>query len=123
MVILALIANFILVPLFTFGLLWVFHVPEGVRIGLLLLSIGGGAPFIPKIVAVAKGKVPSAIGLMLLLLIVTIFFMPVAVPRIFPGASESAWDIAKSLLFTMLLPLAVALFVKARFSDIAGRQM
>jgi len=121
MVILSVIANFIVVPLFTFALLWVFHVPEGVRIGLLLLSIGGGAPFIPIIVQVAKGKVPGAIGLMLLLLVITIFFMPLAVPIIFPGASASVWDIAKSLIFTMLLPLTLALFFKARFSDIAAR--
>ncbi len=121
MVILSIIANFIVVPLFTFGLLWAFHVPEGVRIGLLLLSIGGGAPFIPKIVEVAKGNVPDAIGLMLLLLIVTIFFMPFAVPVLFPGSSVSAWNIARSLIFTMLLPLILGLFVKARFSTITKR--
>jgi len=117
----SIVANFIVVPLFAFGLLWLLQVPEGVRIGLLLLAICGGAPFIPKIVEVAKGKVPGAIGLMLLLLLITIFFMPFAIPMIFPGVSESAWDISKSLIFTMLLPLILALFVKARFSDIAGR--
>ncbi len=121
MVFFSLVSNFIVVPLFAFALLWAFDVPEGVRIGLLLLSIGGGAPFIPKIIEVAKGNVPDAIGLMLLLLVATIIFMPLAVPMIFPGVSESAWDIAKSLIFTMLLPLTLGLFVKACFSDIAGR--
>ncbi len=121
MVILSLIANFIIVPLFAFGLLWAFAVPEGIRIGILLLSIGGGAPFIPKIVELAKCNVAGAVGLMLLLLIVTIFFMPVAVPMIFAGASVSSWAIAKSLILSMLVPLILALFIKARFSDIAGR--
>ncbi len=121
MVILSAIANFVIVPLFAFGLVWVFPVSEGVRIGIILLSIGGGAPFIPKIVETAKGNIAGAVGLMLLLLIVTMFFMPIVVPLIFPGASVSSWDIAKLLLFSMLIPLVLALFVKARFSDIAKR--
>ena len=121
MVSLALIGNFIIVPLFAFGLVWLIPVSEGVRIGILLLSIGGGAPFIPMIVATAKGYVAGAIGLMLLLLIVTIFFMPIAAPFIFSGVSVSSWDIAKSLIFIMLLPLVLALFVRANFLEIAIR--
>ena len=121
MVILSVIANFVIVPLFAFGIVWVLPVSEGVRIGIILLSIGGGAPFIPKIVETAKGRVGGAVGLMLLLLIVTIFFMPIVVPLIFSDASVSSWNIAKSLIFSMLIPLVLALFVKARFSDIAVR--
>ena len=121
MVILALIANFVIVPLFAFGVVWILPVSEGVRIGIILLSLGGGAPFIPKVVETAKVAVGGAIGLMLLLLIATILFMPVAVPLIFSDASVSAWNIAKSLIFTMVVPLALALFVKARFPDIAAR--
>ena len=119
MVILALIANFVLVPLFALGLVSVLPVSEGVRTGIILLSIGGGAPFIPRIVETAKARVGGAIGLMLLLLIVTIIFMPVVVPLVFPGASVSPWSIANSLIFIMLIPLVLALFVKARFPDIA----
>jgi len=121
MVILALIANFLIVPVFALGLVRVLPVSEGVRTGIILLSLGGGAPFIPMIVKTAKGRVGGAIGLMLLLLVVTIFFMPIVAPLIFPGASVSLWDIAKSLVSIMLIPLVIALFVKARFSDIAVR--
>ena len=121
MVILSVIANFVIVPLFAFGIVWVLPVSEGVRIGIILLSVGGGAPFLPKIVETAKGRVGGAVGLMLLLLIVTIFFMPIVVPLIVSDASVSSWNIAKSLIFSMLIPLVLALFVKARFSDIAVR--
>lgn len=119
MVILSVIANFVVVPLFALGMVWVFPVSEGVRIGILLLSIGGGAPFIPKIVETAKGNIAGAVGLMLLLLIVTMFFMPIVVPLMFPGAAVSSWDIAKLLIFSMLIPLSLALFIMARFSDFA----
>ena len=121
MVMLSLIANFILVPLFAFGIVRILPVSEGVRIGIILLAVSGGAPFIPKIVETAKGRVGGAVGLMLLLLIITIILMPLVVPLIFHGASISSWNIAKTLIYSMLIPLFIALFVKARFSDIAIR--
>ena len=121
MVILSVIANFVAVPLFALGLVWMLPVSEGVRIGILLLSIGGGAPFIPKIVETAKGNIAAAVGLMLLLLVVTMLFMPLIVPLMFPGAAVSSWDIAKLLSYSTLIPLANALFFSARFSDIAKR--
>ncbi len=57
MVILSVIANFVVVPLFALAMVGLLPVSEGVRIGILLLSVGGGAPFIPTIVKVAHGKV------------------------------------------------------------------
>ena len=121
MVFLATITNFVIVPLFALGLVLLLPVSEGVRIGIILLSLGGGAAFIPKIVETAKGNVAGAIGLMVLLLIISIFYMPVVTPLILTETSVSPWDIAKPLIFTMLVPLAIALFVNARFSDIAAR--
>ena len=117
----ALIANFIIVPLFALGIVEWIPVPEGVRIGIILVSLGGGAPFIPMIVATAKGHLGGAVGLMMLLLIVTIFFMPIAVPVMLPGVSVSSWGIAKSLLSIMLVPLVLALFIRARFPGFAQR--
>lgn len=116
-----LIANFIIVPLFAYGILEWIPVPEGVRIGIILVSLGGGAPFIPMIVATAKADVGSAVGLMMLLLIVTILFMPIAVPVMLSNVSVSSWNIAKSLLSIMLVPLALALFIRARFVRFAQR--
>jgi len=121
MVILTLIANFIVVPVFAFALVSLLPVSEGVRAGILLLALCGGAPFIPTIVETAKGYVAGATGLMLLLLIATIFYMPVVAPFIFSGASVSSWDIAKSLMFSMLIPLIVAIFIKTCFSEMAAR--
>ena len=120
-VIRALLANFLIVPLLAFGLVSVLPVADGVRTGIILLSLGGGAPFIPMIVATAKSHVGGAVGFMVLLLILTIFFMPIVVPRVLDDTLLNSWDIAKSLLAIMLLPLILALFIKARFSSIAAR--
>ncbi len=120
-VIRALLANFLIVPLVAYGLVSVLPLPEGVRTGIILLGIGGGAPFIPIIVTTAKSHVGSSVGLMVTLLIITIFFMPIVVPRILDGTSLDSWDIAKSLLAIMLLPLVLALAIKAHFPGIAAR--
>lgn len=120
-VIRALIANFIIVPLFALGVVDWLPVSEGVRIGVLVLSLGGGAPFIPMIVAKAKGHVAGAVGLMVLLLITTLLFMPFAVPLVLSGVSVSSWIIAKSLISIMLIPLVLALFIRAHFSGFAQR--
>ncbi len=118
---LVLLANFVLVPLFAFYLVQWVPMPEGVRIGIILLSLGGGAPFIPLIVAVAKGDVGGSVGLMALLLIVTIIFMPLAVPFLLPGTLVSSLDIAKSLVTIMLVPLVIALCFNAYLPKIAFR--
>jgi len=121
LVVISLIVNFIVIPMFAYGLVSVIPVSEGVRIGIMLLSIGGGAPFIPLVIGIAKGPVGGSVGLMLLLIMATIIIMPIVVPMIFPTAQVTAWEIAKSLVYSMLIPLAVALLFKARYSDIAER--
>ncbi|MCK5354084.1 MAG: hypothetical protein KAJ63_03125, partial [Methyloprofundus sp.] len=91
------------------------------RIGIILVSLGGGAPFIPLIVAKARGDVAGAVGLMVLLLVATLCFMPLVVPLMLSGVPVSAWDIAQSLMAIMLAPLIIALFMRARFPVFAQR--
>jgi len=125
MIIRALIANFILVPVFAYALLSglepLFPISEGLKTGIILLALTGGAPFIPKVVEVAKAQMADGVGLMLLLMIVTMIIMPLAIPIIFHGASISSFDIIQSLLYSMFIPLILALFYKARFAESAMR--
>ena len=43
-----------------------------------------------------------------------------ALPILLPGATVSPSDIASSLITTMLLPLGIGLFIKARYKEIAA---
>ena len=121
LVVLALIANFIIVPLFVYGMVAVIPVSEGVKIGLILLSIAAGAPFLPKLAEIAKSDIAFAIGLMLLLMTVTIFYLPIVLPLLLGNIEVDSWAIAKSLIIMMLIPLLVGLFVKAKFEKNANR--
>ncbi|RLD58263.1 MAG: bile acid:sodium symporter family protein [Bacteroidetes bacterium] len=119
LVILSLIANFIIVPLFVYGITMLLPLSEGYKIGLILLSISAGAPFLPKLADIAKSNVPFSIGLMLLLMVVTIFYLPLVLPFLLKGAEVSSWEIAKSLIIMMLSPLIIALLVRAYAEKIA----
>jgi len=57
---------------------------------------------------------------MTLLMVITVFYLPFVLPILLPGASIEPWDIAKSLIFTMLLPLGIGLFIKARYAETAA---
>jgi BASS family bile acid:Na+ symporter len=116
----ALAANFLLVPVLGYVLLVAFPLTEGQGIGLILLATAAGAPFLPKLVEVAKGDVAFGVGLMVLLMVATVAYVPLVLPLLLPGVQVNPLDIASSLVLLMLLPLAIGLVVKARYEDAAA---
>ena len=90
-------------------------------VGLILLSTAAGAPFLPKLVDVAKGNIAFSVGLMVLLMVVTIIYLPLVLPLLLGDVEVSAWDIAQSLIIMMLIPLAAGLFIKARYEEAAAK--
>jgi predicted Na+-dependent transporter len=120
LVILALVANFILAPALAYGITAIIPVSEGQRIGLILLSTAAGAPFLPKLAQAAKGNMAFSVGLMVLLMVVTVVYLPVVLPLLLAGVEVNPWEIAQSLIITMLIPLGIGLFIKARYPDTAS---
>jgi predicted Na+-dependent transporter len=121
LVILALVANFVLVPLVAILITLVIPLDESVRIGLILLSTAAGAPFLPKLAEVAKGSTAFSVGLMVLLMVVTIIYLPIVLPLLLGGVEVNPWDIAQSLIVMMLIPLAIGLFINARYEEAAAK--
>ena len=119
LVLLALAVNFIVVPLIAVAIQAVMNLDQDIYTGILLIATAAGAPFLPKLAGIAKGNAAFSVGLMVLLMVVTVAYMPIVLPLLLSGVSINPWDIAKSLIFLMLLPLGIALVVKARWSGIA----
>jgi len=119
LVILALLANFVLVPLLAYTITKVIPLEQSLQIGIILLGTAAGAPFIPKLVQGAKGNVAYAVGLMFLIMVVTIFYLPFILPLLLPGVEVNPWDIAKSLIVTMLIPLLIGMLIKSHSPDVA----
>lgn len=118
-VILALLANFVVVPVAAYILTQVIPMEDALVTGLILVSLAAGAPGLPKTAEFAKLDTAAATGLMVLLVVVTIIIMPIVVPLLVTGVSVTFWDIASGLVYLMLIPLAVSLFARARWEAFA----
>ena len=64
-------------------------------IGMLLLGMAPCAPFLPLMVDKARGDLAYAAAFMLLASVVTVVYMPLAVPLLVKGFTADAWTIAK----------------------------
>ena len=121
LVVLSLLVNFVLMPLGALALAGLLRLDRPMGVGLLLLGSAAGAPFLPKLAQIAKGNLAFGVGLMVLLMVVTVGYLPLVLPLLLPGVSVDPAKIARSLFLLMLLPLAGALAVKAYFADVAAR--
>ena len=117
---LALLANFVLVPLVTWLIFQLIPLDTGTKIGLVLLATAAGAAFLPKLAEIAKGDVAFSVGLMLLLMVASIAYMPLVLPLILEGVKVDSVGIARSLTLMMLLPLIVGLVVRAYAEGLAN---
>ncbi len=114
LVLLAVLANFVIAPAIAYALTEIIPLERPYAIGLLLLGGAAGAPFLPKLAELAKGDLAFSVGLMLLLMVGSVVFLPLALPILIPGLSPEPWPLLRPLLFTMLLPLAVGMVVRSR---------
>lgn len=121
LVMLALVANFVLVPLLALALTHIIPLSDPLKIGLILLGTAAGAPFLPKLAQFAHGSVAFSVGLMVLLMVVTILYVPIVLPLFLPGVRVDPLSIAVSLVVTMLIPLGIALFARARYPGPTGQ--
>ncbi|MCZ6663254.1 MAG: bile acid:sodium symporter [Actinobacteria bacterium] len=119
LVVVALVINFIAVPILAVGIDALIALDEGLYIGLILMATAAGAPFLPKLGEAAKGNIAFSVGLMVLLMVVTVVYMPIVVPLLISGVEINPWDIASSLIFLMLLPLGIGLLMKWRYNKAA----
>jgi BASS family bile acid:Na+ symporter len=101
---LALLANFVLMPLAAYGIARLLRLDQPLGVA-----------------RISKGNLAFAVGLMVLLMVVTVGYMPLVLPLLLEGVSVDPLKIARSLVFLMMVPLAIGLLVKARLSVAAAR--
>ena len=120
LVVLALLANFVLVPALAYLIAAVIPIDDDLRTGLIVLATAAGAPFLPKLVQVAHGPIALGVGVMVLLMLVTIAYLPIVLPLLLPGVDVDPWSIAQSLVVLMLVPLAIGLLIRANAASTAA---
>ena len=86
--------------------------------GLVLATLGAGSAASLKAAQLAKrADLPLAVSVVVVLQLVNIIAVPLWAGQVVTGASISAWDIVKSLLLVVLLPLVAGLVIRARYAD------
>jgi len=121
LVVLSLMTNFVLAPVAAIALARLLGLDEPLAIGLLLVGIAGGAPFLLKLADLARADMAFAVGLMVVLMVITVGYMPIVLPLLLAGVFVNPANIARSLILLMLLPLAAGLAIRAWQPSIARR--
>ena len=103
------LANFVLVPLLAFSILhWApFALP--LKIGIFLFSLCAGAPFLIKLTQTANHDLALGAATMMLLVVLTLVYVPIVLPMIMSEANVQSWAIARTLLLQMALPLVAGM--------------
>lgn len=110
---LALLANFVVVPVVAVALARGMSLNEPQSVGLILLGAAAGAPFVPKLIETARGDVALSVATMVLLMVGSLICLPLSLPIMLPGVTVNSGKIAQSLLITMIFPLVLGLVLKA----------
>ena len=122
----AVLANYILFPLITVGLLLLFRPADPtVSAGFLILAVCPGAPFGPPCTRLARGNVTAAVGLMAILAGSSAIVAPLLLSALLPLLMGSgtlqvnAAGIVGALLVTQLAPLCAGLVLRNWWPRIA----
>jgi BASS family bile acid:Na+ symporter len=121
------LVNYIWVPAVTTGLLFLFAPHPLVAAGFLILAVCPGAPFGPLFTGIARGNVPVAVGMMVILAGSSALIAPLLLSYLLPLVSENepltvnAARIVGTLLVTQLVPLCIGIVVRECRPGLADR--
>jgi BASS family bile acid:Na+ symporter len=104
-----LLANFVFAPLLMIIALYFAPFDPPLKAGLLIFSLGAGAPLLIKLTQTAQHEVALGAAVMMLLTVVTVVYMPIVLPLVLTGVSVDAFGVARSLLLQLLLPIGVGM--------------
>lgn len=125
LVLLALVVNFVLGPIFAYLsaqlISLVIPLEDGYVIGLIIIGSAAGSPMLPKWVKLAKGDLGFGVALMVLLMGVSIFYLPVVLPRLISGVDVKPWGVAQPLIMMIMVPFIVGLLLKVRYPGVAAK--
>ena len=113
--------GWVLGPALGFLIAWALPLPDPFVAGLLLFSLAPCAPFFPLMVPEARGDMSYAGALVPLAAVGTVIFMPLMAPLLIEGVALSAGTLAKMLLVTVLLPLAVGAVLREYARTVATK--
>lgn len=121
----ALLANFILVPLFALLLVRAFHLDDFVAIAILLMAIAPGVPFLPLAGGRSRGgSLGFAITLALLMPALSVITAPITAGLVLPSGAAAHFPVGStivSLVIFQLVPLLAGMVIADRSPSFAAK--
>lgn len=115
------VANFIAAPLLMYVILQLTSFEPAVEAGLIVFSLCAGAPFLIKLTQMAEHDLALGASTMLLLMVLTVPYVPLVLPPLMEGMPVDAWAIAKTLFLQLLVPIGVGMLMAEFASSLATR--
>ena len=119
--VLALLANFVVLPAIAFGVSRLMELDPVLTASLLVVATAPGGPVLVKLTTLVKGDPALAVGLVVILLLVGVTTQPLVLPSLLDGVTVSVGAILRTLIFTVLAPLLIGLALRARRPLLAAR--
>lgn len=116
-----LLANFVFAPLLMIVALHFAPFDPALKAGLLIFSLGAGAPLLIKLTQTAEHEVALGAAVMMLLTVVTVIYMPIVLPLVLSGLSVDGIAVGKSLLLQLLLPIGVGMLLAQFIPSVAKK--
>lgn len=117
----SLVSNFIIVPIFALLIITFIPLDIDLSVGLIIVAAAAGAPSLPKVMDIIHGNVAYAVGLTMILILVTIVYMPIMLPYLVGGVFIDQSSIALYLVVFMLVPLIITMALRAMLPAVADR--
>ena len=118
LVIVVVIVNAVAIPAIAWLVAEALPISDAYVAGLVLATLGAGSAAALKGAQLAeRADLPLAVSLVVVLQLSNIVAVPLWAGRVVSGATLSAWDILKSLLALVLIPLVVGLVARARYAE------
>jgi BASS family bile acid:Na+ symporter len=104
-----LLGNFVLVPLVAYVILTRANFDLALKLGLFVFSLCAGAPFLIKLTQISQNDLALGAATMMLLMGMTVIYVPLVLPRVLTEVVVDAGAIAWSLLQQMVLPIVLGM--------------
>ncbi len=110
------LANFVIVPIVIFLVVVWLPIPPAVKGAAMLMAAAPVAPMAPPFAVAAKGDLPYAVGIMIIIALLSVVLTPLilvlALPATEEGLNISSVEIIKTLVIVQLIPISVGMAIR-----------
>ncbi len=119
------LANFLVVPLLIYLVIYWLPLSPDVKIGIMLMAAAPIAPMAPPFVGMAKGDLPYSVGLMTIVALLSVALTPLilslSLPKSEGGLVIDPFQIIETLLTVQLIPISIGMAIRTARSTWAEK--